>query len=634
MFPVFVYPLAFLGLLTLPALVAIYYFRSRHRRQVVSSLMLWLDPRETRSGGTVIRRLQTPLLFFLELLLLALLTLAAAGPHVRSSEGTRPLVVVLDDSFSMLAGGDDCARNRAVRALKEEFQRRGSGPVRLVLAGERPVLLGEPVGTAPELAHLLKQWECRSPAASLEAGLAVASEIGGDLALLLVLTDRSSGEELEKGRVEWWSFGEPRPNLALVNAARTNRDGADRCLLEVANLSATTESTTLVITTGEQEAEVRRSVLSLKPGETHRTVLQLPSGTTALQARIGDDVLAIDNRVNLLPIGRREVRVEVRVDSPVLRPLVEKAVRAAGGMLIEDPTPRPPLRFGEGEKDRREEKSGPRSDPPTAPPRNGEGGRDKKDKGGGRVQIIITDSESVPDTEPGTWVLQLLAEKQAEAFLGPFVLDRAHPLTEGLSMQGVIWGAGKTTSFPGRPVVMAGNVPLLTDAEDAAGRHTLRLRLRPDLSTLQDSPNWPILLANLVQWQSSGQPGLARPNLRLGEEAVLTFVVPPEEVIWTAPDGTTRTLVVQDRRVVARPELVGVHRLKAGEEETPFACNALAREESDLRKCASGRWGDWLDETTLRLEYRSIAWVFLLGALLVASLHMALVAHDRAGRRP
>src|SRR5262249_35468230 len=124
MLPVFVYPLAFFGLLALPALAAIYWLRNRHRRHVVSSLLLWADPREAREGGPRIRPLQTPLVFFLELLLLLLLVLAAAGPYVPSEQGARPIVVVLDDSFSMVAGGADSARNRAVTALREEFRRR------------------------------------------------------------------------------------------------------------------------------------------------------------------------------------------------------------------------------------------------------------------------------------------------------------------------------------------------------------------------------------------------------------------------------------------------------------------------------------------------------------------------------
>ena len=105
--PVFTTPLALYGLLALPALAAIYLLRNRYRPQTVSSLLLWLDPHEQREGGPRIDRLQTPLLFLIELLILALLALAAARPYVPISGGGRPLVVVLDDSFSMLAGEPD-----------------------------------------------------------------------------------------------------------------------------------------------------------------------------------------------------------------------------------------------------------------------------------------------------------------------------------------------------------------------------------------------------------------------------------------------------------------------------------------------------------------------------------------------
>src|SRR5262245_63368492 len=99
-------------------------------------------------GGRTIHRLQTPLLFFLELLAILLLVTAAAGPVMRAGESGRPLVVVLDDSFSMLsgAGKDDTtgsARDRALRAIEGELKRDRYEPVRFALAGETPQLLGE-----------------------------------------------------------------------------------------------------------------------------------------------------------------------------------------------------------------------------------------------------------------------------------------------------------------------------------------------------------------------------------------------------------------------------------------------------------------------------------------------------------
>src|SRR5881628_532092 len=98
--PYFTLPLALCGLLDLPALTAIYLLRNRFRRQPVSSLMLWLDPREAREGGTRVRRPHAPLLFLLELLAILLLVLAAVDPQVRADQAARPLIVVLDDSFS------------------------------------------------------------------------------------------------------------------------------------------------------------------------------------------------------------------------------------------------------------------------------------------------------------------------------------------------------------------------------------------------------------------------------------------------------------------------------------------------------------------------------------------------------
>src|SRR5688572_24673998 len=98
-------PLALLGLLALPALAAIYWLRRRSGELPVSSLFLWADARRVPPGGAVFERLQTPLSFLLELAALALLAVAAAGPMLAGPQSRRPLYVVLDDSYSMLAGG-------------------------------------------------------------------------------------------------------------------------------------------------------------------------------------------------------------------------------------------------------------------------------------------------------------------------------------------------------------------------------------------------------------------------------------------------------------------------------------------------------------------------------------------------
>ena len=87
MVPTFTLPLGFLSLLAIPGLVAIYLLRTRSRRYPVSSLMLWANQRRAREGGLRVERLQTPLLFFLELLAIILLTLAIASPNHSDDAG-------------------------------------------------------------------------------------------------------------------------------------------------------------------------------------------------------------------------------------------------------------------------------------------------------------------------------------------------------------------------------------------------------------------------------------------------------------------------------------------------------------------------------------------------------------------
>ena len=191
---IFTSPLMLLGLLSVPALAAIYWLRSRSRRVVVSSLVLWLDQRRPQQGGRILHRMQTPLTFFLELLALALLALAAAGPALVRKEAARLLVVVLDDSYSMLARDPKGDRNSPRRQAEIELMgelARDNYVTRFLLAGPEPRQIGQSLRTADETKAVLAAWECQSPWADLRRALAAAAELGGRRARILVLTDQA-----------------------------------------------------------------------------------------------------------------------------------------------------------------------------------------------------------------------------------------------------------------------------------------------------------------------------------------------------------------------------------------------------------------------------------------------------------
>ena len=170
--------------------------------------------------------------------------------------------------------------------------------------------------------------------------------------------------------------------------------------------------------------------------------------------------------------------------------------------------------------------------------------------------IVFTDRAEMPENAGDAWSVRILSERDAVSYAGPFVLDRNHPLTEGLSLQGVVLGAGQARKMPGSPVILAGNVPLLTDQERSslgaltqprsptAFRHELRLRLRPDLSTLSAAPGWTILIWNLLQWRASEKPGLHRVNFRLGEQVALNV----RHAARAGRRGTSRSHAADDGR--------------------------------------------------------------------------------------
>jgi aerotolerance regulator-like protein len=592
--PVFTFSIAFIALLAAPALVAIYWLRNQSRERRVSSLLLWLDEKQMWEGGRMIHRLQTPLLFFLELLAILLLVTAAAGPMMRAGESGRPLAVVLDDSFSMLAGAgkDDAAgsaRDRAIRAIEGELKSGRYEPMHLVLAGESPQLLGEAANNVDQAVELLRNWRCGAPAAELEEAITFAFELGGPRARVLVVTDRAPQQDLGDSRLQWWSFGSSRPNFAFVNAARTLRDDEDRVLLEIANLSSAPGSTTLSVESGDpndpQSQRPESQSIALGAGETRRVLLTLKPGAPALRAGLSDDALLVDNEVTLLAEPGRNVRVDLRVRDAATRALVEKAVASSPNASLSANKP----------------------------------------------GLVITDEGGAKIDDAEAWTLRIISESDAASFLGPFVIDRSHPLSEGLSLGGVVWGGGKSRRLAGAPVVNAGDVPLLTDVE-RAGAHELRLRLRPDLSTLQESPNWPILIWNLINWRAQVAPGLRQTNLRLGGDAALTVEPGVESVSVVDPRRVTRQFPARDKSVLIRADVAGVYEIGANQNKYLFAANALRREESDLTRAASGRWGNWASATGLQWEYRSVAWVLLLLALSVLAVHAWLIARrSRSG---
>jgi Ca-activated chloride channel family protein len=582
MIPFLAYPLALLALVSVPALTAIYLLRNRFRRRQVSSLVLWQFHVQPKAGGSRVHRLQLPLLFFLELAALVLLVTAAAAPRWRLAASTRPLIVILDDSFSMQAVTDQVpARSRGREVLRKLFASRPPPGTRVILAGREPRLLGAPARGWAELDRLLDRWTCWSPSTSIAQAITLASEMGKLQADILVITDHAPGDaHFGANRLLWRAVGTPLDNAAIVNATRTANGDQDRCLVEIANLSRQPVRSGLLMRCGTNV--VRREVLALGAQERQRLVFTLPASAPALDASLDPDALAADNQANLLPPIRRRVRVQVVLTNSVLRSLVERTLDATGlrAALTENP------------------------------------------------QLVIHQADSSPSKD--AWSLNWRVPAKPTAYTGPFVLDTAHPLAEGLDLEGVIWAASPATHLPGTvPVVLAGNVPLLTVREDALGREFLELNLDPSLSTLNATPDWPILFWNLLHWRAALFPGLQESNARLGADILLK--TDGEQVLVISPDGRSRPVAGAADQVALELPTPGIYSVVFGGSTNSVAVNPLAADESDLTACANGQWGGWLADDQPHYEPGTLSWLFALGALGVLLAHLWLLAVGKGG---
>ena len=135
-----------LGLLAVPAVVALHLFRRRFQDLPVSALFLWEDAHRSESTGRKRQPLRRTPSFWLEVAAAALAGLLLAGFDPLSGSEAKHLVAVLDDSASMAHAP---RRQAVIDALEERFAEHGRRTrVTLVRSGVRPRLLCGPGGVA------------------------------------------------------------------------------------------------------------------------------------------------------------------------------------------------------------------------------------------------------------------------------------------------------------------------------------------------------------------------------------------------------------------------------------------------------------------------------------------------------
>ena len=300
-------PLALIGLLTVPIIVAFYMLRLRRPERPVSSTYLWQQLVRDVEANAPWQRLRRSLLLLLQLLLAVLLAFVVARPFSEHPAGlARDLVLVIDASASMSSTDVFPDRLTAAKraALEQMAQVPSDGRVSVVAAGDTARVVANEATDRGRIGQAIESIQPSTSASDLTDALKLANSLAKRArgAEVLVITD-DAGSTMPAVSVEVpvrvVTVGRERDNQAIAAlAVRADPSGLKRTLFaSVANYSAQIVVRRLQILADGTSVTARDLVLD--PLTRADVVIdELPYGTRVVEARLtaakGADAAGVD----------------------------------------------------------------------------------------------------------------------------------------------------------------------------------------------------------------------------------------------------------------------------------------------------------------------------------------------------
>lgn len=589
----FANPYGLLGLAALPVILAIHLYQQRFPPLKVAGLHLWAAESEVRLAGRRRDRLPITSSLLLELLAALLMTLVISQPRFGELDKVTHLVVVLDDSASMMGGapGEATFRDRAVAALQNRVDSlERNSVVTLILTGPRPTMLAGPAVPWSEAQTRLAQWQPHAIRHDFAPAWELARQVAESTGQLLFLTDHIPKEGFHPDQLEIASFGAKLNNVAVTTAVWEfdAETGTGQIYLRLTNLGNSAVEARVKGTAGE--LNVFEKTLHIPEDGKSAVEATVPGGLGTLNIAVEstDDGLALDNRIVLVEPKVRTVRIAAQTNGETTRELLHRSLSALPNVELDTAT---------------------------------------------EADLTISAARELPVSDSRVWWLGLgpldpskEARSKARNLVGPYVIEKDHPLLEGVVLAGVIWGGVQETSLEMTPLISAGRFPLLAQLN---GTRATAYVANVDLeqSNLGESPDWPILISNLIELRRADLPGLNRWNYRQGEAVRFRLYNGEESEVAEAAGETLVLLHEGESKQLARMAMVdlsppsspGLYEIRDGKKSFgKFAVNYQDAEESDLRGLFPGnRPPVGTDSSANYLVDPKYSWVLIVATALV-----------------
>lgn len=556
----FANPWGLLGLLAIPTIAAIHLYQRRYPPMPIAGLHLWVTETPIQAPGRRRDKLPWTRTLLIELLLALFLSIILADPRLGEWDKATHLVAILDHSASMQAQppGGQSFRDSAIKELEKRFltlQRKSV--ITLIRTGFTPVTLIRR-GTLEEARKVLQLWNPTAPRhrfapAWEELGQQLVEESGQ----IVFLTDNLLDPAELPQNLEVISFGRQLHNIAF-DAARWTFDSLTQkgqLFVRVHNYGNQAAECTVVFRTRDQV--IAKRPLKISPDTASALELSVPGGISRLTLNLeaDEDGTAFDNTIELVEPKIRSVKAAVEFP--------KGGVQAELGRVLKIT---PDVSIVPSEK----------------------------------AQLVFAPASQLPASNPQLWWFGIGPlkngddeRKASKDIVGPYLIDKRHPLVEGVSLGGIVWGGIQPVKLDLTPIVSAGNSMLLGQLR---GTRSTAFLMNVDLSrsNIEESPDWPVLVTNLIEQRRDALPGLRRWNYRLGE--VVRFRLyegndpdPQASLSISGPQPVRR--IPRDTFVeIGELNEPGIYELRQGDQLLGnLAMNFFDPVESDLRGLRPGQ---------------------------------------------
>ena len=338
----FTTPLALLGLLFIPAVVAMYLLKLRRDETVVPSTLLWTRLVADVEANAPWQKLRRSLLLLLQLLLVVILALLAARPFLERPAGlARDVVLVIDTSASMAATDVlpnrlEAAKSAALAALRDLPT---GGKVSVIAADRSARIVVNETTDLGRVRQALDGIETTSAHGDLGDALELAGKLAarsGD-AQVLVATDgalATPATATVPAKITVLPVGRERKNQAIVAmAVRTAPSAVTRSVfVSVANLDLERAGRRLEVWGDGALIEVRDLLLDAQ-ARSDVVIDDVPRDVGTLEVRLvgpdptvagAPDQLAVDDRAwAIVPPDRTRLILVVGPGDPYLETALE-----------------------------------------------------------------------------------------------------------------------------------------------------------------------------------------------------------------------------------------------------------------------------------------------------------------------